>query len=714
MKIARDPCRARPLAVAGFFLCCGGPSAQDLSSVAISTWPATTHYLGFPEFAAKQDGQIRITAGGTYTLYLNGGLVGSDEDPSTVEVWSDLSFKKKENQVAVVVDHDGTLSPYGFYLVIDGAEEQFISSPTDRAMPWFWSGDPLPNEEDGWTKLKLSKLDEHEEDGRLITWQAAQQGTLEPRDFVEFEDLDLTRAGSVAGFPGGLSGQELGLRLRSLAGQNMALNSRTSEPNLVDGDITKGVAFRKGAASLGQGVRTDLGRLLLLERVRVITEPPGRNDTYEDLSLRGYSILISQNGIGYREVGARNQIATYRESEVAFPPTPARHVSLTITEFSSRDANPKVGELEVFVQGRDDRGSYLSPPLDLNSSEVKNFERAIRHGEVPDNTEMDLRFRSGEDGESWSEWSPWSSESEMGLNVPEPRNYLQFEARMLARILDATPRLDSLVIWFEEGPFPASRASGSISPARASIGVDTLFTYTLELELADTDAGVGRLAILTPWPAQLDAGAVQGLGEAAIASTYATADSLVLVFDPPITSATGTTEVIIIPFTTRLLAASHDFQGLLFAPESAASLQVGTREGTDPVTELPYTSITEAADFDIPILDHVQALPAVFTPNGDGANDVAVLGFTLGRVSGSFVHVEIYDVGGKLVRSMPPSRLNPGSYSPVGGRADDLPGRWDGRDDEGRLAPPGLYLYRIVVDLEPEDEVATGVVGLAY
>ena len=47
-------------------------------------------------------------------------------------------------------------------------------------MPWFWSGDPLPNEEDGWTKLKLSKLGEHEEDGRLITWQAAQQGTLEP------------------------------------------------------------------------------------------------------------------------------------------------------------------------------------------------------------------------------------------------------------------------------------------------------------------------------------------------------------------------------------------------------------------------------------------------------------------------------------------------------------------------------------------------------
>ena len=325
---------------------------------------------------------------------------------------------------------------------------------------------------------------------------------------------------------------------------------------------------------------------------------------------------------------------------------------------------------------------------------------------------MELRFRSGDDGESWSEWSPWNARSEVALTVPEPRNYLQFEARMLARILDATPRLDSLVIWFEEGPFPATLASGSISPARASIGVDTLFTYTLQLQMEESDAGVERLAILTPWPARLDAGGAQGLGEAAVASSYATSDSLVLTFDPPVTSATGTTEVVI-PFTTRLLSASHEFEALLFAPGQAASLQVERREGTDPVTELPYTTVAEAADFGIPVLDHVQAHPGVFTPNGDGRNDFAVLGFTLGRVSGSFVHVEIYDVGGRLVRSLPPSRLSPGSYSPIGGRDEALPGRWDGLDDEGRLAPPGLYLYRIVVDLEP-DEVATGVVGLAY
>jgi len=705
--------RVQTLAVAGLLLCGAALSAQGLSRVAISTWPTTTYYLGYPKFVAKQDGQIRIVAGGPFTLYLNGDLVGSDEDPATVETWTDVQFKKKENQVAVVVEHDGTPSSYGVYLVLDGEEEQFVSSPTDRSMPWFWTGHALPNEEDGWTKQKLSKIGDHEEKDGPVTWQPSQAGTLDPGDFPEFADLDLTRAGSVAGFPGGLSGHQLGLQLRTLEGQNMAFNTQSSDPNLVDGDMNKGVTFRKGAGSLLQSLGTDLGRLLLLERVRVLTQPPGRNDNYEDLSLRGYSVLVSQDGVGFQEVGARNRITTFQESEVVFAPIPARHVRLTVTEFSSRNANPKVGEMEVYARGRDGQGRYLSAPQDLGSPEVKNFERALWFGEVPANTEMDLRFRSGEDAETWSEWSAWNSEPEIQLTVPEPRQFLQFEARMLSQVLDESPRLDSLVVLFQAGPFPVSHAAGSISPARASIGVDTLFTYTLQLEVGEDDAGIERLAILTPYPARLDAGAVEGLGGAAVASSYATNESLVLVFDPPITSTTGTTELVI-SFTTRMLSASHVFQGLLFAPDDLASLRVEEREGTDPDTELDYTTVVEAADFGIPILDDVKAHPAAFSPNGDGINDFAVLGFTLGRVSDAEVRFEIYDLGGRLVRTLSSGRLSAGSYSPVGGRGEAVPGRWDGRDEAGELLPPGLYLYRIVVDLEPDDEVAAGLVGLVY
>lgn len=284
---------------------------------------------------------------------------------------------------------------------------------------------------------------------------------------------------------------------------------------------------------------------------------------------------------------------------------------------------------------------------------------------------------------------------------------------MVTRLIDDTPRLDSLVVAFTEGPFPASVAAGSIEPTRASIGVDTLFAYTLQLEMGDDDAGVGRLSILTPWPAQLNVSDVEGLGGAAIASSYATNDSLVLNFDPPITADTGTTELVI-PFTTRLLSASHVFQGLLSAPGDVAALQVERREGTDPDSELSYTIVTQAADFRIPILSDVTAQPGAFSPNGDGINDVGVVSFTLGRVSNSLVGLEIYDLSGRLVRSLTPVWLDVGSYAPIDGRSDGLPGRWDGKDEAGDPVPPGLYMYQIVVDLEPNDAVATGVIGVAY
>ena len=68
------------------------------------------------------------------------------------------------------------------------------------------------------------------------------------------------------------------------------------------------------------------------------------------------------------------------------------------------------------------------------------------------------------------------------------------------------------------------------------------------------------------------------------------------------------------------------------------------------------------------------------------------------------VSLEIYDLSGRLVR-----RVYEG-VDPVG----EYRHAWDGRDDSNGLVPPGLYLYRLVVDVQSEKEISSGVVAVAH
>ena len=577
----RGICHA--LAVAGLLL--SGASevgAQDLQRVTVDSWSTTTSYLGFAEFADAVDGQIRVTAGDSYSLYLNGVFLGSDDDPTTIETY-EASFVRRANRVAVVVDHGGRATGFGMFCVLEAEDVRIVSSPTDREAPWFWTDFPLDNEEDAdWMTLRANRLDGHEEDDQPVSWSPVQSGNLDIRSIAALGDLDLTRAQSLAGFSGGLDGSRGALQLRTLAGVNTAFGTLSAEPRLVDGNVNTSLAFRRGAAALLQRAETDLGRLVVINRVRVLTEPPSRG-SFEDVSLRGYSILVSKDGVNFQEVASRNQIANFRETEVTFPSIPARHVRLVVTEFSNRDAQPRVGELEVYGEGIAQEGAFQSQPLDLGTDEVKNFERVEWFGGVSGQATLLLRFRSSEDGVVWSGWSAWSGDTTIPSTVPEPRQFLQFQVSMETRDLFVGPSLDSLAVYFQTGSLPATAALASITPTVAPIGVDTTFAYNVSLDIQDGDLGVARLVIVTPWPSQLDAAGIRGLAGGVgidVAQTYATNDSLVVSFSPPIDASAGITSLTI-PFTSRLMSASHRFRSLIFAPGASAPLLVQEQEGDD-------------------------------------------------------------------------------------------------------------------------------------
>ena len=52
-------------------------------------------------------------------------------------------------------------------------------------------------------------------------------------------------------------------------------------------------------------------------------------------------------------------------------------------------------------------------------------------------------------------------------------------------------------------------------------------------------------------------------------------------------------------------------------------------------------------------------------------------------------------------------QISPNPFTPNGDA-------WDGRDDSDELVPPGLYLYRLVVDVQSGKETNSGVVAVAY
>jgi hypothetical protein len=93
------------------------------------------------------------------------------------------------------------------------------------------------------------------------------------------------------------------------------------------------------------------------------------------------------------------------------------------------------------------------------------------------------------------------------------------------------------------------------------------------------------------------------------------------------------------------------------------------------------------------ILEEVR--PKVITPNGDLRNDVVFFQFDT-SVAGLPIEADIRDIRGARISGM---EMN----------TDEDALTWDGRDDDGRVMPSGIYLYSIKIG----QSMATGTVIVA-
>ncbi|MDE2812249.1 MAG: hypothetical protein OXM01_04455 [Gemmatimonadota bacterium] len=100
-------------------------------------------------------------------------------------------------------------------------------------------------------------------------------------------------------------------------------------------------------------------------------------------------------------------------------------------------------------------------------------------------------------------------------------------------------------------------------------------------------------------------------------------------------------------------------------------------------------------------------LTPVFTPNGDGINDEFLVHFALLKVLEERpLGVAFYDLGGRLVGR--------GQSATESGKVGDQTFTWDGRNLDGQIVSPGIYLCRIEVEADDEASQLVRLVHVAY
>ena len=227
-------------------------------------------------------------------------------------------------------------------------------------------------------------------------------------------------------------------------------------------------------------------------------------------------------------------------------------------------------------------------------------------------------------------------------------------------------------------------------------GVEQEFTLYLQPEFAPGNPGFDRLRLRSSSTSPIELLSVRSGGDTALrigagrelwpgelVLEQGVEGEIELVFPEPVTSGNATYEI---KFRTKVFLQSTTFSTELERASRPGRVQVVS--GGDASSLVASQSLVVVSDLErTRLLEQVEVVPRVFTPNGDGINDHANINLSIFHLEGSKqLRVEIYDLAGRRLRD-----LSTATEHPSGERSIE----WDGRDAEGQIVPPGMYLARV-------------------
>ena len=309
---------------------------------------------------------------------------------------------------------------------------------------------------------------------------------------------------------------------------------------------------------------------------------------------------------------------------------------------------------------------------------------------------------TGYDQANWTFWSsPYAFADSSGTPVVSlsPRRYLQLRVDFLPQDDDGG-QVDLLEV--RASPPVATQLVGEVWPVEATVGQPQQFTYVLRPTLSTDNEGFDRLELATA--ARLGSVTQVCIGDEPVNyAVEATEPHRVVVSLPRLTAQDSGTLVEVV-FEAEVLRYGSAFSVRVW--DSALPLEVpqSVQEGdaTPAYEDNRVWVATRAKHQDVL---QIEVGPAILTPNGDEHNDVVKLGYSLVELTGpSWVAVAVWDLAGRRVRQVYEGLDGIGTYEQL----------WDGRDESGRLVPPGLYLYRVSVEADHQRVEAVKPLHVAY
>lgn len=478
----------------------------------------------------------------------------------------------------------------------------------------------------------------------------------------------------------------------------ISIHPTASNPQLmIDGRVSSSSFFELLPGQEGTQIRIDLQATRVINRV--VTRVFPANSV--NFRVRGYSIYVGLDTLSYKKVKqiVDNELANTNDF---FEPDTARYVLLRVDKQDPSLQSPfstTFGEIEIYGIGYLAKGTFASRVRDVGIT--VNWSTASWKGNLPSGTAITFQARTGDSPTVESSWSSWSDEvvtPNSSFDVHEPRRYIQYRMNLYTFSIQ-TPRLDEVTVNYDTA-LVVRAATAKIVPQTTQILQEALLTYQISTQTDTRSTGIDTLVLFTSVPLVVTGVTVNDLN---VSNQVTFRPGRVAVAFGQTVNINATINVTLkfTPFLdqTRLPSAVISRLNPANPQRVDANIADGIESWTLLTTGVPERVIVDA-----------EADPNPFTPNGDGLNDQTKFSFFISNlVLARPAQLKIYDVTGRIVRTLLDTKTTAQAFV----EQNAIP--WDGRDDLGRLLPPGLYIYQIVVEADGLSPAAiTKTVTIAY